>query len=126
MARSRFRPEFPARFVSNRNTQETLDDSNAPFPEQSGDRCRPEFYQTLRLLRAAALAAPLGPRPVCCSARHASWKCFPENRRSNQQVDEVVSGKFPARYRRVMIDLALLFPPPFHAGKNRIVAALWQ
>src|SRR5437763_2255912 len=126
MARSRFRPEFPARFVSNRNTQETLDDSNAPFPEQSADRCRPEFYQTLRLLRAAALAAPLGSRPVCCSARHASWKCFPENRRSNQQADEVVSGKLPARYHRALVDLALLFASSFHARTDLIVAALWQ
>src|SRR5947207_13460546 len=117
MARSRFRPEFPARFVSNRNTQETWDDSNAPFPEQSACRRRPEFSQTVRLLRAAALTTPLGSRPAYCSVRRASWKCFPENPRSNRQADEVASGKFLARYHRALVDLALLFPSSFHAGK---------
>src|SRR5207248_605961 len=60
----------------------------------------------LRLLRAAALAFSLGSRLACHSARRASWKCFPENQRSNRRADEVVSETLPVVCRRAIVDLS--------------------
>src|SRR5438105_15886377 len=61
----------------------------------------------LRLLRAAALASPHESRPACHSARRASWKCFPENQRPNQQADEAVCETLPVVCRpSAVVDLS--------------------